>query len=346
MAKMEYREIVSNCKRLPFLCSRLRPMLVSVADAYCYTPAMPTKLRSAERSWLTYVALVIAVLSWGGSFVATKVVLAAIPPAAYMMLRFAIAAVPFGVLLLLRPLPKLRARTHLRLFLLSLFEPGLYFLFETNGLARTSAAKASIVIGTIPIVVAIASRVFLRERMPRRAVIGAVASILGVAVLVLADPAVGVARMAARTGDLFILLAVVAATFYMLLVRAIHEEVSTLHITSLQVLYGTAFFAGFFLVTRPQVSWTALGPSSFVALGFLVVFATIAAFFAYNFALSRITAGQASVALNGVPVVTAVVAWIVLGERLTPLQIAGGVLVLAGVTVANVSKSRREPRSP
>jgi drug/metabolite transporter (DMT)-like permease len=305
------------------------------------TASRPPLPADGVPAWTTYAALTAAVLFWGVSFVATKIALDSLSPAAYMLLRFAVAAVPFGVLLMVIPLPRLPGRVHLRLLLVALFEPGLYFVFETEGLARTSAAKASIIIAAIPVVVAVASRLLLRERMPRRAAVGAVASIVGVAVLVLADPAAGVDRMVARIGDLFIMGAVVAATFYMLAVRSIHTEVRTIHITALQVLYGTVFFGLYFLVVRPDVAWRQIPPEAIAALGFLVVFATVAAFFAYNYALSRVTAGQAAVTLNGIPVVTAVTAWVVLGERLTPLQISGGVLVLVGVTVANATRRRR-----
>lgn len=297
--------------------------------------------RQAPPAWTTYVALAAAVLFWGVSFVATKVVLDSLLPSAYMLIRFALASIPFGIMLIFRPLPRLPMRVHIRLALLALFEPGFYFILETEGLARTSAAKASIIIAAIPVVVAVASRVLLRERMPRRAAVGAAASLVGVAVLVLADPAAGIDRLVARTGDFFVLGAVVAATFYMLVVRSIHTEVSTFHITALQVLYGTAFFGVYFLIVRPPVAWGSISPEAIAALAFLVAFATIAAFFAYNYALSKVTAGQAAVTLNGIPVVTAITAWVILGERLTIAQMAGGLLVLAGVTVANATIRRR-----
>lgn len=332
MIRIEYRQNGSNCKCVACLLHS-RVMSDNALSRSAGQEAPP--------AWTTYVALAAAVLFWGVSFVATKVALGSLPPSAYMLLRFAVASVPFGIMLAFRPLPRLPMRVHVRLALVALFEPGLYFILETEGLARTSAAKASIIIAAIPVVVAIASRVLLRERMPRRAAVGGAASLVGVAVLVLADPAAGIDRLVARTGDLLVLGAVVAATFYMLTVRSIHTEVSTFHITALQVLYGTAFFSVYFLMVRPEVVWGSISLEAVAALAFLVIFATIAAFFAYNYALSKVTAGQAAVTLNGIPVVTAITAWVVLGERLTLLQMGGGLLVLAGVTVANVTVRRR-----
>ena len=72
------------------------------------------------------------------------------------------------------------------------------------------------------------------------------------------------------------------------------------------------------------------------ALLYLTIFATIGAFLCYNYALSRIPASRAAVFINGIPVVTALGAWIVLGESLTPVQAAGGVLVLCAVFLTNL----------
>ncbi|NLO21704.1 MAG: DMT family transporter [Syntrophomonadaceae bacterium] len=59
-------------------------------------------------------------------------------------------------------------------------------------------------------------------------------------------------------------------------------------------------------------------------------------FLAYNFALTRIEASRASIFINGVPVVTAVGAWFILGEKLTLLQMGGGALVLLAVFISSI----------
>lgn len=296
---------------------------------------------TTDTSPLTYVALATAVLFWGMSFVATKIALESLSPASYMLGRFALAAVPFALLLLRRGGTRLPGWVHLRLAAIALVEPGLYFFFETEGLARTSAPKAAIIIATLPVVVAIASRIVLGERMRPRAMAGAVVSVVGVAVLVLADSNVGASAVTARVGDLLVGGAVISAVIYMLLVRSVAHRVSALQITSYQILYGTLFFAALFAV-RPGGGFHNATPEAAGAIVFLAFFATIAAFFAYNYALSQVPAGRASIALNGIPVVTAVTAWLVLGELLSGLQMLGGGLVIVGVTLANYSRGRRK----
>jgi drug/metabolite transporter (DMT)-like permease len=73
-----------------------------------------------------------------------------------------------------------------------------------------------------------------------------------------------------------------------------------------------------------------------VAAIYLTVFATVGAFLCYNFALSQVPASRAAVFVNGIPVVTAIGAWVLLDERLTVIQTGGGGLVLVAVFLTNL----------
>jgi drug/metabolite transporter (DMT)-like permease len=102
------------------------------------------------------------------------------------------------------------------------------------------------------------------------------------------------------------------------------------------MMYGALLYAPLFFWELPAVNWSAISSRSFVALAYLIIFATCAAFLCYNFALTKLPAGKASVFINGIPVVTAIGAWILLGETLTLLQICGGILVLIAVCLTNL----------
>lgn len=289
----------------------------------------------------TYVALATAVLFWGSSFVATKLVLQEFSPQAYMFIRFAIASTAFVAVLWYRGFPKLPGSVHLRLAAIAVFEPGLYFVFETGGLALTTAPKASLIIATTPVAVALLSRLVLGERMEIRVALGGAASLAGVALLVIADRRAGLLEAGAGMGDVLILGAVVSAAAYIILARSLSARLDSVQLTAYQVIYGTVFFLPLFLL-RPAVP--AIGQVGVEVIGsllFLSIFATVAAFLSYNYALSQIPAARAGVFLNAIPVVTALVAWPVLGEVLSPAQALGGVLVLGGMTFAN-SRRKRE----
>lgn len=281
-------------------------------------------MQPANRPFLPYITLFLAVVFWGLSFVGTKIALADFSVFALIFLRFSLAACFFLVFMIKRGLPKLTRRDHLKFFLLSLFQPWLYFVFETYGVQMTTASKASLIIANIPVVVLILSTLFLRQKVSLVSVIGILCSMVGVFLLISGDIGSFLQQATVNAGDILMLGAVVSAAVYILMVNRLGTSYSPVDITAMQVFYGMILFAPEFLWTFSDTNWQNISTRAWVALLGLVLFATIGAFLCYNYSLSKITVNKAAIVLNGVPVVTVLGAWFLLGEVLTPLQLLGG----------------------
>lgn len=291
----------------------------------------------------TYLALTGAVIFWGLSFVATKIALESFSTFTLVFIRFALASGMFLMMMLHFGFPRFTRKEHGKLLLMSLFEPGFYFIFETVGLQHTTAPKAALIIATIPIAVTILGTIFLGERTGTASIMGISLSFVGIAVLVVGDPQFSWG-LGALLGDLLIFGAVISAAVYIVCARDVGQNHSALEITSIQCIYGVIFFAPAFLWELPGMNWSAVSARAMGSLVYLTVFATIGAFLCYNYALTKIAAFRASIFINCIPVVTALGAWVLLGEKLTPLQTAGGLLVLIAVCIANLPAFRTVPR--
>lgn len=285
----------------------------------------------------TYLALTGAMLFWGLSFVATKIALESFSTFTLVFARFGIASLFFIPLMIHKGLPSFTKKSHGKMFLLALFEPGLYFIFETIGLQHTSAPKAALIIATIPLVVMVFANLLLGERTSLAKLFGIGISFTGIVILVIGDPQFSWDLGGSLFGDLLIFGAVLSAAFYIICARDLGKNYSAIEITSIQVIYGALFYAPAFLWELPEFQWSAISGRSLGALIYLTLFATIAAFLCYNHALVRIQASRAAVFINCIPVVTAIGAWILLGETLTIIQAGGGMLVLFSVYLANLS---------
>lgn len=303
---------------------------------------LDNKSRVVSEDFLTYTALIFAILFWGLSFVAIKIVLTSFAPFVYVFLRFSLASCFFLLYMLRRGFPSLSFKFHKKLILIALFEPGLYFTFETIGLTYTTASKASIIIAMIPVVVMIVAHFTLGERISRKHLFGILLSFVGIIILVAGDPHFSWSLHGSFGGDLLIFAAVISTAFYMILVRDLGQSIPSFEITSFQILYGTLFFTPFFIIQLPQTQWSEISLESIAAILFLTIFATIGGFLCYNYVLSKISASRAAVFQNGTPVVTAVAAWIVLGESLTLLQICGAFLVIFALILTNIKKKQRD----
>ena len=291
-------------------------------------------------SALVYSALMLTVLFWGSSFVAVKIVLQSIPPAAYMFLRFTAASLVFIIILYKKKSINLGLKNHLKLFSVALFEPGLYFMLETAGIQRTSASSASIIIGAVPAAVALSAAVFLKEKIGIKSWIGIILSMTGIALLTLFDRGCNSEGTSSFTGNIIVFMAVIAASGYMITVRKIAPDFGALQITGWQIIYGALIFLPFFVRDFNTISWIEITAESIGALLFLVLFATLTAFLCYNFALTKIEASKAAMFINGIPLVTVILSNLILKETISAAQISGGLIIISGVSLANIDRKK------
>ena len=286
---------------------------------------------------MAYLFVFLAALFWGGSFVATRYALTEGGLRVFTVLaaRFLLAAAILLGMVALRGRERLSWKRLGVLLGASVVYPGLYFFLETEGIARTSAVLTSIIISIIPVLTGVAARVFLRERLPLRGWLGAWLSVGGiVAIVLLGRTAQGTAGEVSWLGVLVLCGAVVMGTVYITTTRYLMGSVRPLTLTTVQMVMGFLFFAPFagLELTRgiPPVSLGALS-----ALGFLGIGASVGAILSFNKALSLMEAGRASMFLNVIPVISLLFGRLLLSERLAPLQLAAGAVVIAGVTLGS-----------
>src|SRR6056297_630067 len=121
-------------------------------------------MKNKHSPLIVYIALTVATFFWGSSFPAVKIVLSGFSPVTYVFFRFAGASMLFG-LLMIRRFRKLPLKVHLKLLLMALFQPTLYFLFESIGMLYTSASSASMIIAALPGIAVLLAGFFSKERM-------------------------------------------------------------------------------------------------------------------------------------------------------------------------------------
>ena len=122
---------------------------------------------------------------WGASFVLTKHLLIDFNPIFIIFSRLLISSIIFVITSLI--LYKKRffiEKKYIILFIsLSIFEPLIYFLFETYSLQLIDPSIVSVIIATIPLFMAIFAYYFLKEFLTRKNMIGVVLSVLGIVIM-------------------------------------------------------------------------------------------------------------------------------------------------------------------
>ncbi|MCA1944487.1 MAG: DMT family transporter [Desulfovibrio sp.] len=309
-----------------------------------------TAMRASATAWM---ALAVAVVCWGLSFVGSKIALSGgivsdasgvhgqgLPPLTLLAIRFCIGALVFGPLLLRRPRQRWTLRMLARILAMAACLPGAYFVLEIYAVSMTTAAKAALIAACIPVTVLCIGSLLRGERPGWRLGCGAAAALAGVAMLVagqgglggLGDLGTGI-----NPGDGLMLLAVLAAAGYMLQADTLGRELGVQAVTAWQMLWGAAFFLPLGLWQGAGLELAAVTSQAWLATLGLALFPTLAAFWAYNHALAHLGAGRASLGINLVPLVAALGAWAMLGEAMTLRQGLGGAGILLGVLLATAT---------
>jgi len=204
----------------------------------------------------------------------------------------------------------------------------LYFFFENNGILRLTASESSIIVGTIPVLTLLTDTLLFRRKMKPRVSAGILLSFLGVALIVLRSEAV----KASPDGYFFMTGAALSWVAYTFITKPLSGRYPLLAITFWQIFFGMIGCIPFAIAEGQGF----VRPSAPVLLNvlFLGVLASAIGYWLYVVVLDRLGASRSSVFINLIPVVSVAASFIVLGERLAPLQLAGGAAAIAGVYLA------------
>ena len=275
-----------------------------------------------------YTALVLAMIIWGGSFVALKVSFRYFHPLFVVFMRQLLASIVF-IPLVWKHFKKIRKQDLKLLFLMSLFEPCIYYIFEAKALTLTSASQAGMITALLPVLVAIPSALFLKEHISKRTIAGFTLAIIGVIFLSLSGAATEESPNPVF-GNFLEFLAMVSAAGYTVILKKLSSRYSPFFLTAVQAFMGTIFFAPVLLLI-PESREMILTTQSVLVVAFLGLVVTIGAYGFYNFGTSKIPASQSAAFVNLIPVITIILSMLLLGERLAPLQYLAAILVIFGV---------------
>lgn len=282
-----------------------------------------------------HLALLLAMLLWGSSFIALKVAVGELPPMIVVFLRMLIGSMAFLVVWpWLRHGVNYQAGDWKFLLGMALFEPCLYFLFEAQALRYTSAGQAGMVTAMLPLMVAVAAFFFLGERNTKKQWLGFIIAILGVIWMTLTGEDNDQAPNAIL-GNFLEFMAMVTAVGYTLLVKHLTRRYSAFVLTAMQSFVGAVFFFPLAMVSDwpSEISFAAVG--TIVYLGLVI---TLGAYGLYNFSLAHVKASTAAGYANLLPAFSLIFSMILLGERLTSWQWVAIAIVFVGVYLSQERK--------
>lgn len=279
---------------------------------------------------LPRVLLLAAVVIWGWTFVATKILLTELGPVEIFALRLAIGLPFLSGVLFLKRVPLRVARADLRGVLVGGAIFTVHFMVQATGLSTTTATNGVWIICISPLLVAVLSYLFLHERIGWGGVAGIAVATVGVLLLVsrgnLAD-----LRWLRSTGDWLVLVSAFTWAFYTIATRNVARRNDPLAVTFGILLIAAAFTAVLFAVSADMASVRALSPRGIAALLYLAIPGLALGQWFWQEGVASLGATRAGLYLYLEPLATLTLAVPLLGEPFAVVTALGGGLVLAGV---------------
>jgi drug/metabolite transporter (DMT)-like permease len=274
--------------------------------------------------------MMIQTLIASGTHIVAKAVVEDVDSTTLTFLRSMIAAAGLAAVFLIR---ERRIRVErgdlLKLFWLGLLAIPLNQYAFLIAIGLTTPSNAALFYAMTPLFVMILSSILLKERSIPIAKTGIVIGFAGIAIVVFER---GIDLAADQTvGNLLLLVAVMAWGLYTVQGRPLILKYGSFHIAALSMIIGALLFFPVGIVPAVRFDYSTIGMAHVYGMLYLGIGTSIIAYFLWYYALGRIESTKVAVFTYLQPVITTILAVIILGQVITMQFVAGAVIALIGV---------------
>ena len=285
---------------------------------------------------IIYIKLLLMAFFWGGTFIAGKY-LSDVSSFDSAFMRFLISSI-----LLLLIVWKLEGRIPLPqkkqiipIFLLGLSGIFLYNVCFFTGLKYIEAGRASVIVANNPVLIALLSAYFFKEKLTPFKLLGIIISITGAVIVITGGDILSLFKGGIGVGEFYIFGCVISWVIYSLIGKSLMKTLSPLLSVTYSVLAGTILLFIPFIFMNPinsLQSFTIMNWGSFI---YLALFGTVLGFLYYYQGIEKIGAIKAGLFINFVPVSSIILSFFILGEKISSSLFFGLIFVSCGVILTN-----------
>lgn len=286
---------------------------------------------------LATLASIVAQTIFGFSFMFSKIAMDYVSPFELIAVRYAVAFFGLSIVVIISR-QKLRfGKNILLLLLMSLFQPVLYFVFESYGILMTTSSFSSVMISLIPVVSMLCGIVVLKEYPSFWQYVFTVLSVAGVFIMASEGKSDGAVT---TLGFVLLLGAVLTAVGYNVLSRKISAEYTPLERTYAMAIIGFVTFMSMALIN--DVSCMSRMAKAFANVHFtfgviyLGLVSSVIAFLLLNYANTHLPVAKTTAFSNLSTVVAVIAGAVFLKERFTVVSAISTAMIIVGVSAVQL----------
>ncbi len=279
---------------------------------------------------------ILFAIIFGFSFMFSKTALEYISPMGLIAYRFLVAFIVFEILKLTGVVKiRFNKANIIPIFLVSIFQPVLYFIFEAYGLNITTSGEAGMMIALIPIFVSILSAIILKEKPKGLQIFFILLSVSGI--ILIQGFKTGFAFNSEFLGFVFLFFAVLTAALFNIASRSASRTVTPYELTYYMMLSGALAFNVIYIIQLSVNSnlnkyFTNMMHIQIVLpILYLGIVASIGGFFLVNYTLSKLPAHVSSIYSNIATVIAIAAGALFLHEQIYSYHIIGSIMIIGGV---------------
>lgn len=280
-----------------------------------------------------YLLLTLTSLFWAGNMVIGRGLREAVPPMTLAFWRWAIAfalTLPFALPHLRLQWPRIKA--HWRaIVVLGAIGVGCYNTFAYIALQYTTATSATLLNSFTPVATIALAFLLLGKRLTGLEAAGVVVSLVGVLIIVARGSLATLLGFSLNTGDLWMLLAVLTWGIYTVGLQWRPAGIDPMLLLAAFTAVGVAGLAPLYAWEIADGRLIDPSPATFAGILYIGVFPGFLGYVFFNAGVAAVGPSRASLFIHLMPVFTALLAAIFLGERPQPFHFAGIALVFAGI---------------
>lgn len=292
---------------------------------------------------LPHILLFLAVVVWGWTFVATKIVVAEIGPVEVFTLRLAIGLPVLAVVLLAKRVPLAFGREDVRPLLVGGGVFTLHFLVQITGLETTTATNTAWIITITPLILAVLSFYLFGERIGWNGVLGIGIATTGILLLVSRGRLADLSWLRS-TGDWLALASAHTWAFYTVATRDLVRRRHPLAVTFAILATALVLTAPLFAAVGDVQAVRSLSPRGIAAVLYLAIPGMALGHWFWQEGVAALGSARSGLYLYLEPIATVGLAVPLIGEPFGPFIALGGAMVLLGVWIGQ--RQARRPVRP
>ena len=282
-----------------------------------------------------YLLMIMSTIFWAGAFIAAKLSSPFIPPFTLTFLRFLIATIVLYIIMKykkqkLYKLTKKDIPVFLITGIVGMF--GYHVLFFI-AVKYTTAINSSIIGASNPIITAILSIIFLKDKVTYKRVLGIILSFIGV-FLTLTNANLDIVKsFSFNKGDLIMLVAVVMWASYSVFSKWVMPRYSPLTLTFYSFLFCTIIIIPFVIYEAPWKLVKFIPYYSYTSVIYMSIFPSVIGYLVQQMSIKQIGPSKTSIFINLVPIFSIILSVLILKEALNPIKLLTAALIILGVYI-------------